>query len=280
LPLARYPSIFENKIKDMTEFQDSREKRKQWRNEWRMKHRSSHGHVWTGVFILIIGIAALLKATLTDFPDWIFGWEALLIAIGFFLGLRHGFRGATWFILILVGGAFLLDDIYPDIEMRRYTWPLVLIVVGLFFIFRPRRRGQSQGDEKKSGGIIAVDVGVDSETSYSKEDIVNATSIFSGTNKSILSKNFKGGEIVNIFGGTELNLSQADMNNEAIIETTTIFGGIKLIIPSNWTVKTEAAVIFGGIDDKRPMPALNEPTNKVLTIKGTVIFGGIDIKSH
>jgi hypothetical protein len=151
-------------------------------------------------------------------------------------------------------------------------------VVGLFFIFRPRRRWQ--GDEKKTAGIIAVDVGVDSETSYSKEDIVNATSIFSGTNKSILSKNFKGGEIVNIFGGTELNLSQADMNNEAIIETTTIFGGIKLIIPSNWTVKSDAAVIFGGIDDKRPMPALNEPTNKVLTIKGTVIFGGIDIKSH
>ncbi len=75
-------------------------------------------------------------------------------------------------------------------------------------------------------------------------------------------------------------MSQADIVNEAVIETTTIFGGIKLIIPSNWTVKTEAAVIFGGIDDKRPMPALNEPTNKTLTIRGTVIFGGVDIKSH
>jgi predicted membrane protein len=165
--------------------------------------------------------------------------------------------------------------------MRRYTWPLVLILVGLFFIFRPRRRWQWHGDEKKtSSGVIAVDVGVDSETSYSKEDFVNATSIFSGTNKSVLSKNFKGGEIVNIFGGTELNLSQADISTEAIIETTTIFGGIKLILPSNWTVKTEAAVIFGGIDDKRPMPALNEPTDKTLTIRGTVIFGGVDIKSH
>ena len=265
----------------MTEMQDFRERRRQWRNEWRMKHRSGQGHVWTGVFILLIGIGALLKATLTDFPDWVFSWEALLIAIGFFLGLRHNFRGAAWFILILVGGAFLLDDVYPDMEMRRYTWPLVLILVGLFFIFRPRRRWQWSSDEKKTNdGVIAVDVGVDSETSYSKEDIVNVTSIFSGTNKNILSKNFKGGEIVNIFGGTELNLSQADINTEAIIETTTVFGGIKLVIPSNWTVKSEAAVIFGGIDDKRPMPGPNEPTNKVLTLKGTVIFGGIDIKSH
>ena len=267
----------------MTEFQDFREKRKQWKNEWRMRHRSSHGHVWTGVFILLIGVAALLKATLTDFPNWVFSWEMLLIAIGFFLGLRHNFQGAAWFILILVGGAFLIDDVYPDIEMRRYTWPLVLILVGLFFIFRfrPRRRWQWHGDENKiDSGVISVDVGVDSETSYSKEDFVNATSIFSGTNKSVLSKNFKGGEIVNIFGGTELNLSQADISTEAIIETTTIFGGIKLVIPSNWTVKTEAAVIFGGIDDKRPLPALNEPTNKTLTIKGTVLFGGVDIKSH
>jgi hypothetical protein len=39
-------------------------------------------------------------------------------------------------------------------------------------------------------------------------------------------------------------------------------------------------VIFGGIEDKRPMPATNEVSNKMLTIKGTVIFGGIDIKSY
>lgn len=264
----------------MTEFQDYREQRRQRRNEWRMKYRNSQGHMWTGVFILLIGVAALLKATLTDFPDWVFSWEALLIAIGFFLGLRHGFRGAAWFILILVGGAFLLDDVYPDMEMRRYTWPLVLIIVGLFFIFRPRRTRSMHGGERKTDSDITIDVTAGSDTSYSKEDFVNATSIFSGTNKSILSKNFRGGEIVNIFGGTELNLSQADIRTEAIIETTTIFGGIKLVIPSNWTLKTEAAVIFGGIDDKRPMPALNEPTDKTLTIRGTVIFGGIDIKSH
>jgi len=264
----------------MTEFQDFREKRRQWRNEWRMKHRSSHGHIWTGVFILIIGVAALLKATLTNLPDWLFSWEVLLIVIGLFLGLRHNFQGAAWFILILVGGAFLLDDIYPDIEMRRYTWPLVLILVGLFFIFRPRRRWISDEREKKSSpGITTVDP-KDPDATYSKEDIINATSIFSGTNKTILSKNFRGGEIVNIFGGTELNLTQADINTEAIIETTTIFGGIKLVIPSNWTVKSEAVVIFGGVDDKRPMPGPNEPTNKILTLKGTIIFGGVDIKSH
>ena len=85
---------------------------------------------------------------------------------------------------------------------------------------------------------------------------------------------------LNIFGGTELDLSRADINGEAIIEMTTIFGGTKLVVPSNWTVKSDAAVIFGGVEDKRAMPAVNEVTNKTLTLKGTVIFGGIDIKSY
>ncbi len=122
---------------------------------------------------------------------------------------------------------------------------------------------------------------INPDATDSKEDYVNATSVFGGTKKNILSKNFKGGEIVNIFGGTELNLSQADINGEAVIEMTTIFGGTKLIIPSNWTVKSDAAIIFGGIEDKRPVSPIDESTHrKILRLKGTVIFGGIDIKSY
>src|ERR1051325_9679209 len=75
----------------------------------------------------------------------------------------------------------------------------------------------------------------------SKEDYINTTSVFGGAKKNMLTKNFKGGEIVNIFGGTELNLSQADVNGEAVVEMTTIFGGTTFIVPSNWTVKSDAA---------------------------------------
>ena len=117
------------------------------------------------------------------------------------------------------------------------------------------------------------------EETYSQEDFVDSTSIFGGANKIILSKDFKGGDIVNIFGGTELNLSQADITDKAILEMTTIFGGTKLIIPSNWSVKSEATIIFGGIEDKRSMPAVSGSIGKILLLKGTVIFGGIEIKS-
>jgi len=237
------------------------------------------GSIWTGAFILLVGIAALLKASLTNLPDWLFSWPTFVIALGIFIGLRHSFRGIAWFILIMVGVVSLLDHVNPDFSLRRYIWPIAMIAVGLFFIVRPRRRNFAHAYEKKNGGMESGGFPLNEET-WSEEDFVDSTSIFGGAKKNIITKNFKGGDLVNIFGGTDLDLTQADFTGTAVIELTTIFGGTKLIVPSNWSIKSEAVIIFGGIEDKRKMPAINENSDKVLILKGTVIFGGIDIKSY
>jgi predicted membrane protein len=273
---------FESRFKERWE-----ERKKRW--EERSEHRSRHGHIWTGVFILLIGVAALIKATVTDLPDWVFSWQTFLILLGLFIGLKHGFKGGAWFILILVGGAFLLRDFYPDLAIRRYIWPVALIAVGGFLILKPRRRYQGQwadcGEKKKTGATSSgiAEATVVEETYESKkdfkEDFVDSTSIFGGAKKNIISKNFKGGDLVNIFGGTELDLTRADFTGTAEIEITTVFGGTKLIVPSNWTVKSEAVTIFGGLEDKRNMQTMSDNPEKVLLLKGTVIFGGIEINS-
>jgi predicted membrane protein len=244
-----------------------------------MERQSRHNHVWTGLFILLVGVGALLKASLTDLPSWIFGWQTFLIGLGLFLGIRQGFKGGTWFILMLIGSGFLIAEINPEIAIRRYIWPMIMIVVGIFFILRPKRLHRPHDFfEKKNAGTQADDSTLNEEN-YSPENFVDSTSIFGGANKIILSKDFKGGDIVNIFGGTELNLTQADINGKAVLDMTTVFGGTKLIIPSNWSVKSEATIIFGGIEDKRSMPPAAAGTDKILLLKGTVIFGGIEIKS-
>lgn len=276
----------------MTDSESWREQRRRHREERRKMIHERWGHkgiyavhakgsIWTGLFILLIGVAALLKASLTDLPDWVFSWKTFLIALGFFIGLKHGFKGASWFILMLIGGAFLLPEVYPELAVRRYIWPMVLIIVGILFILRPRRRWHAEYWEKKTGATTdsANDPLINPQASYSQDDFVDSTSIFGGANKIILSKDFKGGDIVNIFGGTELNLIQADIAGTAELEMTTIFGGTKLIIPSNWSVKSEATIIFGGIEDKRSMPTTISSPEKILLLKGTVIFGGIEIKS-
>jgi predicted membrane protein len=240
--------------------------------------RRGDGRKWTGIFILLIGLAALMKASLTDFPDWLFSWKVLLIALGVFIGLRHNFRDVTWLILVLIGGVFLLNDVFPELSFRRYMWPLALILVGIFIIVRPRRgrRWTNWANVTSTGS----DSSTIDDTNYSSEDYVEGTSIFGGTKKNVISKNFKGADLVNIFGGSELDLMQADFTGTAIIELTTIFGGTKLLAPSNWNVRSEAVTIFGGLDDKRKMPVVQETSDKTLLIRGTVLFGGIEIKSY
>jgi len=274
----------------MTELQDSREQRRQERQQRREERRQRwangaqgqfgiisgrNNNVLTGAFILLIGIVALMKAVMVDFPDWVFSWQMMLIAFGVFIGIRHNFRGGAWLVLLLVGGIFLLRDIFPDFSFK-LIWPTVLIVIGAFIIMRPRRRWKWDGTKRTEG---TSDSFFSEDTDYSKDDFVDSTSIFGGAKKIIISKNFKGGDLVNIFGGTELDLSQADFTGVAVIELTTIFGGTKLLVPSNWSIKSEAVTIFGGIEDKRRMQTMTEAPDKSLVIRGTVIFGGIDIKS-
>lgn len=259
---------------------ESRREERKLRWEKKMDRHSNAGHIWTGVLLLLIGLAALLRSYMPDFPEWLFSWQMLLIALGIFIGIRHRFHGAAWFIFLLVGGTFLANDYFLDGGLREHLWPVILIAVGLFFIFRSRLKPGRQCYEKnnpnRQGEANAAGI---TEEAFLHDDFVDTTSIFGGTKKNILSKDFKGGDVVNVFGGTELNLTQADMKGTAVLELTTIFGGTKLIVPSNWAVKSEAVTIFGGIEDKRQLPPLGDHPDKILLLRGTVIFGGIDIKS-
>ena len=86
--------------------------------------------------------------------------------------------------------------------------------------------------------------------------------------------------MVNIFGGSEIDLTQADMQAPAVLEVTALFGGATLIVPSNWAIKSEAFTLFGGISDKRKIGPLTHSAQKTIILKGTMIFGGMEIKSY
>ncbi len=246
--------------------------------------RNLGNHVWLGVFLLIFGVFSLLKSTFNvHLPRWIFTWEWILIGIGLFIGFKENFKGAAWIVLIGIGTIFLSKDLLRFYDLRFNVWPIVLIVVGVYFITqsagkKKRQTLNAHNDRQTEWGDIPLSDGhtfVESD-----DDYVDSTSIFGSDKKNILSKNFRGGEITNVFGGSEVDLTQADIQGKCVLEVTAIFGGATLIIPSNWIIRSEAVTIFGGISDKRKMAVLNDQPHKTLIIKGTVLFGGIEIKSY
>lgn len=225
--------------------------------------------IYTGVAILLVGLIWLLRKMGLELPYWLLSWEMLLIAIGAIIGIDTKFKNPTSYILMAIGSVFLIDDVFGiPFRVMDYFWPLLVITVGLVIIFQSRIRAKRVAF---NGG------GGDS----AKGDKLDTISVFNGVKRSVLSKDFQGGEVVTIFGGTELNLMQADFTGHRHLEVTVLFGGAKLIIPRNWEVRPEVTTIFGGVDDKR-LSAVEIITedDKILTITGTVVFGGLDIVNY
>jgi len=108
---------------------------------------------------------------------------------------------------------------------------------------------------------------------------VEATAIFGGSHQTVFSKNFKGGDVTAVFGGADINLTQADFNETVKLDVTAVFGGIKLIVPQNWAVRSNVTAIFGSVEDKRGSLMPNAEIQKTLILDGTAMFGGIEIKS-
>jgi len=278
----------------MRDFEKRHEERKErWeakRAKWEARRSEFHhgnGHIWTGALLLIIGGVALAKSLGVAMPEWLFTWQMLLIVIGLFIGLKKGFRGG-WFVPVIIGGAFLLNEYVWHGQMYKHLWPLILIVVGLAFVFKPKKKNWHCYDEKKNTAMTTETTPL-TDTPVTPpppdtavpgaDDYIDITAIFGGTEKTVLSKNFKGGSVTNVFGGSEINLSQADIHGTVILDITAIFGGATLVVPSNWVVKSDAALIFGGISDKRSVSGYSETVSKNLVIKGTILFGGMEIKS-
>lgn len=267
---------------------DKQEFEKRVEERWgRRGKRSERGRIWVGLFLLVIGGLFLARASGVFFPGWFFSWPVLLMGIGLFSGVRHGFRGIGWLFPIAIGGIFLADRLSPDINLRPYLWPIILIAAGVFVIFRPKgrhcRRGGGRDDNsfQEESANSNMDATTDQwqQAMSDRNDVIDVTAIFGGVKKNFLSKTFRGGDVTTFMGGAEINLTQADFTGKVMIDCFNMFGGTKLIIPPDWEVQSDIVAIFGGVDDKRP-PATNALPNKVLYLDGTCLFGGLEIKSY
>src|SRR5215831_4678315 len=114
------------------------------------KVNRAHGgnRLWSGLLLLAAGGLLLARQIGANIPDWMFHWHMILIAIGLLISFKSGFRNAGGLIMIVVGVAFLLNDIIPNAHMQDFIWPGILIIAGIVFIVRPRPHKYYKGWQK------------------------------------------------------------------------------------------------------------------------------------
>lgn len=237
-------------------------------SEGRPMNRFKGKSVAFGVLVILAGILLMARNTGMLEPSVsriIFSWEMLLIAIGVMnLFSRHSLWAG--FILISIGTFFLLVDFFHlPFTLWHVFWPLLIIFIGLSMIFGAMKLRKRR--------FIKPEVN-------SSDDFFEDLAIFGGGERKIFAKEFRGGSVVAVFGGSKLDLTNASLapGNNNIIEIVAVFGGTSLIVPPDWNVKVEVFNIFGGYADKRNGNQID--FNKTLTVKGVTIFGGGEIKSY
>ena len=202
-------------------------------------------------------------------------WPVILIAIGLakLVDSRETSGRTGGAIIMLVGLVLIADKIHlPFLSNRNLwdLWPLAIIVVGFMMLW-----GAIEGKGVGGTGSVRWNFGGPSTPGN-----CNMFSVFGGSNRKV-SGDFKGADLVAIFGGGGLDLRNATMSvDEAVVSVNAIFGGFEIRVPETWLVDVHVAGIFGGHEDKthQPDPRL-VPNPKRLTVRGATIFGGLGVKN-
>ena len=218
-----------------------------------------------GLGIIIIGVLFLLgNMDIIDPHEYLRLWPAILIVVGiaYLIQCQHG-SGRVWgIILTFVGTAMLLDRLYFIHFSLWDYWPLILIFIGMMMIVKSlfSRRGITPPFAESSDA----------------NNYIKAIAVLGGFKRINNSKNFKGGEFTAIMGGLEIDLRDASIEGDAVIDIFALMGGVEMRVPEDWLVIIEGFPFMGGFEDKTRPP---KESAKHLIIKGTAVMGGVEIKN-
>lgn len=131
---------------------------------------------------------------------------------------------------------------------------------------------QYTAQKKAELGIQVEPVGA--ATSDEAEHIVN---VFAGNSRKGAWHVPQHLRSINIFGGTELDFSDARFSAETTYLTVLcLFGGVNVRVRDGMRTVSKAIAIFGGVDNRAP--STTDPNAPLLIVEGLVLFGGVNIR--
>lgn len=221
--------------------------------------KSKTTNIIVGLIFISLGVIFFgNNLNIWDIDLFFDGWWTLFIVIPSLISLvRHGINSSS-FTGIIIGVLLLLgcQDILSWSMIGKLILPVIFVIIGLTLIIQSKDYHVKKVKQKK-------DI-----------KVADYTAIFSGIEEKV-GKNFEGSRCLCVFGGIDLDLRDAKIKEDVVIDCTSIFGGIDLLIPKNVNVKINGIPLFGGVENRVFIDDQKCPT---IYLNYVCIFGGIEIK--
>ena len=215
--------------------------------------------IW-GLLFIIVGIIVLLNSLgIASINIFFKGWWTLFIIVPSIIGLVKD-NEKTWDIFFLLLGIAILLSQWGIIDITtifKCLLPVILIVIGINIIFKDKINSKVTEKIKE----------------LNKNDSTEYYATFSGQKLSFSGEEFKGAKLNSIFGGIDLDLREAKIEQDIVIDVTAVFGGVDIKVPKDVNVKVKSNSIFGGVSNK----VHNKDGKKTIYVKAMCMFGGLDI---
>ena len=223
-------------------------------------------------------------------------------------------RQALWpgLVLVLAGGAFLLDSLHLlDLHRLLSYWPALLVAAGAA---RLLTAGPGDSREQLVGGvllgiggflllrrlgwlhvgwhelwpllligmgvlILARRTGQSGPFADAQRDVrdrqLDLKTALSAQQVRVQAQDFAGGQVEVVMGSLELDLSQADFQR-AVLEVSLVMAGLVLRLPPDCRLRVAASTVLGQVEDRTSPQAA---TVRELEIRGSLVLAGLTVRS-
>lgn len=217
-----------------------------------------------GIILVIIGVIIGLNTIgITDIDIFFDGWWTLVIIVPCFIGLFTN-KDKTGNIIGLLVGVILLLGMQNIIDFNliwKLLLPSIIVIIGLSLIFKNTFNNKINNEIKKLNN------------KNTKDNEYCAT--FSGQRIDFPNEEFKGATLNSVFGSITCDLRGAKIKEDVVINASSVFGGIDIIVPDDVNIKIKSNSIFGGVNNKKKN---NEDKKYTIYVNASCLFGGVDIK--
>ena len=231
-----------------------------------------HPRLIVGLLIMLLGALFLLdNLDIMDVDDVFRFWPLFFVAIGATMAVQpSGTANRGFGVFLVIAGLWVLLYDFDIIPVSFWDiWPVFLIGAGAWLIWRgigeqasPRRPGDVAPGRPSSGPKVT------------STDRVSAFAFMSGIERANNSKDFRGADLTAIMGGVDLDLRDATIGTEPVIDAFAFWGGIEIKVPNDCVVINKVMPLLGGLeDDTRPV----EGSTRELLVRGSAIMGGMKV---